>query len=222
MCAEPADPSKANTEALAPGPRGPGWAVFMTQNLDRTFSEALSGAMALARERRSLEVGAPVRWREVLRVLDDQELRRQLADQHGDALVERVRGSASHASADEQASPPHYHAPDRSDFVPNQLRNDPDMPEGDLGACATTLADGRAAVVERWFSEGATLVTLFFSALDLEDATLERLLELTRTILERERVPTDHEAPSSPGVMTRRDGAGRWVFSMTFVVSLPE
>ena len=39
----------------------PGWAVFMTQNLDRPFSVALKSAMEHARELGAREIGEPLR-----------------------------------------------------------------------------------------------------------------------------------------------------------------
>lgn len=117
---------------------------------------------------------------------------------------------------------PRYPTPDRSDFTPNQYVHDQTLPEGDLGARALVLTDGRPARVESWFSHGATYITLFFSTLDLEDAPPDRLSALVAPVLEEENVLPRWRELSAAGVKTIVDASGNPIFSLTFVVREPE
>ena len=71
-------------------------------------------------------------------------------------------------------------------------------------------------------SEGATYLTIFFSALDLEEATTAELLELLTQFLVDARVPGKWRTPSRvhPRVIT--DSAGEPMYTVTFVVGEPE
>ncbi len=115
-----------------------------------------------------------------------------------------------------------YPVPDRSGFEPNKHRADPVMPEGDLGQGDGLLPDGRPYLVEAWYSEGATYLTIFFSALDLEEATTAELLELLTQFLVDARVPGKWRTPSRvhPRVIT--DSAGEHMYTVTFGVGEPE
>ncbi len=119
-------------------------------------------------------------------------------------------------------SRPPYPAPDRSNFRPNELVRDPVIPEGDIGARVGELADGRPFRVEAWYSEGATFITCFFSTVDLETAPPELLLEYIRPVLEQSRVPRDQQKLGSDGVRMIDDASGHRMFTLTFVVGLPD
>ena len=115
-----------------------------------------------------------------------------------------------------------YPAPDRSNFAPNQHRDDPTQPEGDLGAAPARLSDGRPVRVEAWFSEGYTFVTLFFSVLDIEAASPEALCALVAPLLEQERVPVEHRRLGAGDVHKLLDASGNEMYTLTFVVGEPE
>jgi hypothetical protein len=117
---------------------------------------------------------------------------------------------------------PKYPVPDRSDFKPNQHRNDPELPEGDIGSCTRILPDGRAYVQESWYSEGFTFITLFFSTLDLELAEPGELLALLGEALEQARVPAERRTLGAHDVRRITDSSGKSMFSLTFVVGEPD
>lgn len=110
-----------------------------------------------------------------------------------------------------------YPEPDRSNFPPNQLQDDEIMPEGDLGAREGLLPDGRPYRAEVWYSEGYTYITLFFSALELEDAPPAKLLDLTLGVLEEARVPQDRRRLNDWDVHKVEDASGNIMYSLTFV-----
>lgn len=114
-----------------------------------------------------------------------------------------------------------YPAPDRSSFQPNTHREDPDLPEGDLGAYTGELADGRPYRVESWYTEGLTLITCFFCVDDLESASPEQLVEYIRPVLEETRVPDANRKLSANDVHTIVDASNHRLFSLTFVVGEP-
>lgn len=176
----------------------PGWAVFMTQNLDRPFSVALKSAMEHARERK-LPSGPPVSWREVLVMLEDPTRREAFAREHGEPMTQRVHNNARS-----------QHAMSASLPYPR-----PEIPEGDLGASDDALADGRPVRVERR-SAGSAQVTLFFSAIDLEHATHETLTELVTPVLLRLAIPVDAALDAKPGLTLQQDAAKHWIYVMTF------
>jgi len=119
--------------------------------------------------------------------------------------------------------PSRYPAPDRSNFKPNQYLRDPDIRSGDLGGNVGTLADGRPYRIEPWFSEGTTYITLFFSVLDLEAAHGDQLLALVMPVLERAAVPPAwRRLDSTKPPFAIDDASGNRMFSLTFVVGVPE
>ena len=115
-----------------------------------------------------------------------------------------------------------YPVPDRSNFTPNEVRDDDPLPEGDLGARAIVLSDGRPCRVESWCQGGYTFVTLFFSTLGLAKATPKRLLGLVAPVLAREHIAAAHRTLTATGVHVMDDAAGQRVFSLTFVAGEPE
>jgi hypothetical protein len=117
---------------------------------------------------------------------------------------------------------PQYPVPDRSDFTPDQFLNDDSLPEGDINATSGTLPDGRPYVLEGWFTEGMTLVTYFFSVRDLEEASPEQLLALLHPELEAAAVPEGFRRLNEEGVNKILDASGNEVYSLTFVVGMPE
>ncbi len=114
-----------------------------------------------------------------------------------------------------------YPSPDRSNFAPNSRRDDPLLPEGDLGSSADRLSDGRPFVMEHWFSEGYTFITLFFSTLELEDAKPDQLLALVAPLLVDAKVPEERRSLTESGVRVIRDAADQPMYSLTFVVGEP-
>ena len=115
-----------------------------------------------------------------------------------------------------------YPVPDRSDFKTNQYTKDPVMREGDLGASVDRLPDGRPYRVESWWWEGYTLITLFFSELDLEDASPEKLLELVMPALVESRVPKEHRKLSRKEANVITDASGNRMYSLSFCVLEPD
>lgn len=115
-----------------------------------------------------------------------------------------------------------YPTPNRSSFKPNQFKDDPQLPEGDIGSCGGVLADGRPFVMESWFSEGYTLISLFFSVLDLENAKPEQLLHLVQDVLQEAEVSTERRKLSAEEVRKITDSAGQPMYSLTFVVGEPD
>jgi hypothetical protein len=116
---------------------------------------------------------------------------------------------------------PRYPVPDRSDFTPNQFLDDDSLPEGDINATSGTLPDGRPYVLEGWFTEGMTLVTYFFSVLDLEEASPDQLLALLRSELEAAAVPEEFRRLTHNDMRKILDASGNEVYSLTFVVGMP-
>ena len=123
---------------------------------------------------------------------------------------------------------PRYPVPDRSNFSPNQRTNDPILREGDIGASRGVLPDGRPYQLEGWYAEGITMVTIFFSKLDLEDARAPALLELVSGLLAEAEVPEPNRrlvlqiAEDSWGSgHTIEDASGNIMYSLTFVVGNP-
>ena len=76
------------------GFNSPGRAVFMTQNTDRPFCEALMDAMSEARKRRGLPPDAKLTWNNVADVLADEEVYLRLRERHSDTLARRVADAA--------------------------------------------------------------------------------------------------------------------------------
>lgn len=111
-----------------------------------------------------------------------------------------------------------YPTPDRSSFQPDAHREDPELPEGDLGAYTGERADGRPYRVESWYTEGLTLITCFFCVDDLEGASPEKLVEYVRPVLEETKVPDANRKLSANDVHTIVDASGHRLFSLTFVV----
>lgn len=68
-----------------------------------------------------------------------------------------------------------YPKPDRSDFRPNLEKADIDDVL-DLGLGEGVMSDGRPFRVECWAQHGATLLTFFFSAVDMDGAGDDELL----------------------------------------------
>jgi len=115
-----------------------------------------------------------------------------------------------------------YLVPDRSDFTPDQFRNDDTLSEGDIGAATGTLSDGRPYVCESWFTEGMTLVTFFFSIRDLEESSSEDLLSFLRPELKAAAVPEEFRRVDPKEVHKIVDARGNEMYSLTFVVGMPE
>lgn len=115
-----------------------------------------------------------------------------------------------------------YPVPDRSDFTPDQFRDDDTLPGGDMGAATGILSDGRPYLCEGWFTEGMTLVTFFFSARDLEESSSEDLLSLLRPELEAAAVPEEFRRVKPKEVHKIVDASGNEMVSLTFVVGMPE
>ncbi len=115
-----------------------------------------------------------------------------------------------------------YPVPDRSDFTPDEYRHDPVMREGDLGATEGALADGRPYRLESWWWEGHTLITLFFSVLDLEKTSRPELLALIMPVLLAARVPEKHRKLAADTVRVIKDARGNGMYSLTLCVGEPE
>jgi hypothetical protein len=111
-----------------------------------------------------------------------------------------------------------YPIPDRSNFAPNQHMRDPDLREGDTGASVDVLSDGRSVRTESWWQEGYAFITLFFSVLDLEQATADELLRLVTPLLAAEKVPPERRLLSPDSVKQIDDASGNRMFTLTFVV----
>ena len=114
-----------------------------------------------------------------------------------------------------------YPVPDRSDFTPNDFLDDT-LPEGDISAATGTLSDGRPYVCEGWFTEGMTLVTFSFSIRDLEESSSKDLLSLLRPELKAAAVPEEFRRVDPKEVHKIVDASGNEMYSLTFVVGMPE
>ena len=114
-----------------------------------------------------------------------------------------------------------YAVPDRSNFTPNEHRDDPLLPEGDLGASYGELPGNRPFVMEHWFSEGFSYITLFFSTLDLEGAEPEQLMALIAPVLSDAKVPEEHRWITAKGIHVIADAAKQPMYSLTFCVGEP-
>lgn len=115
-----------------------------------------------------------------------------------------------------------YPIPDRSDFAPNLWNHDPILPEGDLGAIGGVFPDGRPYRIEFWYTEGATLMTVFFSTLGLEQDSGAELLERVQPLLEAADTDASRRSLDQSCVLRLLDAAGNEMFSLTFVVGMPE
>ena len=102
-----------------------------------------------------------------------------------------------------------FPAPDRSDFTPNAHRDAPILPEGDLGASVGVFRDGRPYRIESWFTEGITLMTIFFSTRGIEQASPAEVLERVRPLLEASDTDESWRRLGESGVKRMLDSAGR-------------
>lgn len=84
---------------------GPGWAVFMTQNFDRPYSDALARAMELARARGAAATTGFLSWSELAAALEDPEVWSTLTLEHGEATAKHVRGACQGAVAARRGAP---------------------------------------------------------------------------------------------------------------------
>lgn len=115
-----------------------------------------------------------------------------------------------------------YPVPNRSDFTPNQSRDDDQRPEGDINAVTGTLSDGRSYLCESWFTEGMALVTYFFSVRDLEESSSEDLLSLLQPELRAAAVPEEFKRLNPSELRKIMDASGNEMYSLTFVVGMPD
>lgn len=115
-----------------------------------------------------------------------------------------------------------FPAPDRSDFTPNAHTDDPRLPEGDLGTSAGVFPDGRPYRIEFWFTEGITLMTIFFSTGGIEQAPAAELLERVKPLLEAADTDEAWRRLGESDAKRMIDGAGNEMFSLTFVVRMPD
>ena len=95
-------------------------------------------------------------------------------------------------------------------------------PEGDLGAREDTFLNGRPYRVESWYTGGLSLITIFFSTLDIESASPAALLEMVTPVLAGERVPEQYRVLEPSSVHTISDASGNKMYSLSFVVAVPE
>ncbi len=115
-----------------------------------------------------------------------------------------------------------YPIPDRSDFAPNTYVEDAFLPERDLGALGGVFPDGRPYRTEFWCTEGMTLMTVFFSTRGLERHSAAELLERVRPLLEAAHTDESWRRLDESCVLRVVDAAGNEMFSLTFVVGMPE
>jgi hypothetical protein len=107
----------------------------------------------------------------------------------------------------------HLSKPDRSAFSPNLMVRAIDR-KLDLRWAKGEWKDGRPYRAELWSWEGLSIVTFFFSTLDLEDAgeaDLERILEKESLL----------EFPGTPRVYPERvrDSGGNEIWSVSVTVN---
>ncbi len=115
-----------------------------------------------------------------------------------------------------------FPASDRSDFTPITHTEDPLLPERDLGSSAGVFPDGRPYRTEYWFTEGITLMTIFFSTRGIEQASAAELLERVKPLLEAADTDESWRRLGESDVKRMIDGAGNEMFSLTFVVRIPD
>ena len=114
-----------------------------------------------------------------------------------------------------------YPDPDRSQFAPNQHRDDPFLPESDIGFVTDVLTDGRPYRLVSWYQDGYTFVTFFFSSLGIENANSKQIMDLLNPILV-ESVPKNYRKLKKSGLVKIIDDAGNEMYSITFVVGEPD
>jgi hypothetical protein len=114
-----------------------------------------------------------------------------------------------------------YPKPDRSNFVPNKYNNDQELPESDLGSAKGVLFDGRPYLTELWATEGYTLITFFFSTIDIDKASSDQILALLHNALEEEGVPKQYWLLNQENMKKIKDASGNSMYSITFVVGEP-
>lgn len=102
-----------------------------------------------------------------------------------------------------------YPTPDRSNFVPNA---DDDVK--DIGWAVGVFSDGRPWRCEAWAQDQVTMLTIFFSSLDLEDERGDGFA----TLLEREGMVTFGEGQRFVSAVELEDACGAPMWSVNVVV----
>lgn len=110
-----------------------------------------------------------------------------------------------------------YPAPDRSNYVPRR-RPTPEDGSVDIGWDAGVLTDGRPWRAEAWAEAGVTVLTFFFSALGLEQATVAVLAGL----LAREGLIRYRTAPGRANGMLIDDASGNSLWSVSVVIGVDD
>ena len=110
-----------------------------------------------------------------------------------------------------------FPAPDRSNYVPRR-RSTPEDGSVDIGWDAGVLTDGRPWRAEAWAEAGATVLTFFFSALGLEQATAADLAAL----LAREGLIRYRTAPGRANGMLIDDASGNSLWSVSVVIGVDD
>ncbi len=106
-----------------------------------------------------------------------------------------------------------YPKPDRSTYAPRR-RASPEDGSVDIGWDAGVLTDGRPWRAEAWAEAGATVLSFFFSAPGLEQATVADLAAL----LAREGLIRFRTAPGRANGMRIDDASGNSMWSVSVVI----
>lgn len=107
-----------------------------------------------------------------------------------------------------------YPKPDRHKFIPERYR--------DAGYCEGTLSDGRPFRMEYWFESGHTYLSIFISAMGIEDATNEMLKAFLvgEHLIEFDDAKFHSSGFSGCNVDSRKimDGSGNEMWEITVIV----
>src|SRR5438093_7890164 len=109
---------------------------------------------------------------------------------------------------------PQFPVPDRSRQPVRILKDENGMI--DIGWCEGVLSDGRAFRAEMWAQDQVSMLTIFFSSLDLEGTDNDS--ETICHLLEKERLVSFKEGPRFCTSMKFVDDAGNDVWSANIVV----
>jgi hypothetical protein len=112
---------------------------------------------------------------------------------------------------------PRYPKPDRSDQKPNFMKSE-ENDAIDIGWQEGILSDGRPYRAEAWCQDQVTFLTIFLSAIDLENARDADFLVL----LENERLVHFKDATGYPYARKVKDASGNEVWAITMVVGFDE
>lgn len=109
-----------------------------------------------------------------------------------------------------------YPIPDRSDYHPHFHKDE--NGDIDIGWNVSVTSDGRPYKIEMWADEGMSIVTIFMSAIDIEDYTEEQLIEY----LESEDIIRYYTEEKSLGVSKWIDPSRNLLWSLSVTIGVDD